>query len=54
MYRYGVGTEKNVKKAFSYYEKAAALGDVDGVVKVGRVWLNGIGVPTDYRKSLKK
>lgn len=52
MYRYGVGTEKNVKKAFSYYEKAAALGDVDGVVKVGRAWLNGIGVPTDYRKSL--
>ena len=52
MYRYGVGTEKNEKKAFSYYEKAAALGDVDGIVKVGRAWLNGIGVPTDYHKAL--
>ena len=52
MYRYGVGTEKNEKKAFSYYEKAAALGDVDGIVKVGRAWLNGIGVLTDYQKAL--
>lgn len=52
MYRYGVGTEKNEKKAFSYYEKAAALGDVDGIVKVGRAWMNGIGVPADYQKSL--
>ena len=52
MYRYGVGTEKNEKKAFSYYEKAAALGDADGIVKVGRAWLNGIGVWTDYQKSL--
>lgn len=53
MYRYGVGTEKNEKKAFSYYEKAAALGDVDGIVKVGRAYLNGIGVPIDYQKSLQ-
>ena len=52
VYRYGVGTEKNEKKAFSYYEKAAALGDADGIVKVGRAWLNGIGVLTDYQKSL--
>lgn len=52
MYRYGVGTEKNEKKAFSYYEKAAALGDVDGIVKVGRAYMNGIGVPEDYEKSL--
>ncbi len=52
MYRYGVGTEKNEKKAFSYYEKAAALGDVDGIVKVGRAYMNGIGVPADYQKSL--
>ncbi len=52
MYRYGVGTEKNEKKAFSYYEKAADLGDVDGIVKVGRAYMNGIGVPTDYQKSL--
>lgn len=52
MYRYGVGTDKDEKKAFSYYEKAAALGDVDGIVKVGRAYLNGIGVPVDYEKSL--
>ncbi len=52
MYRYGVGTEKNEKKTFSYYEKAADLGDVDGIVKVGRAYMNGIGVPTDYQKSL--
>lgn len=52
MYRYGVGTEENEKKAFSYYEKSAALGDVDGIVKVGRAWLNGIGVLTDYQKAL--
>ncbi|MDE5717652.1 MAG: hypothetical protein K2I53_08585 [Lachnospiraceae bacterium] len=52
MYRFGVGTEKNEKKAFSYYEKAADLDDVDGIVKVGRAYLNGIGVPTDYQKSL--
>lgn len=52
MYRYGVGTEKNEKKAFSYYEKAAKLGDVDGIVKVGRAWMNGIGVSTDYQKAL--
>ena len=47
-----MGTAKNEKKAFSYYEKSAALGDVDGIVKVGRAWLNGIGVLTDYQKSL--
>lgn len=52
MYRYGVGTDKDEKKAFSYYEKAAAFGDVDGIVKVGRAYLNGIGVPVDYEKSL--
>lgn len=52
MYRYGVGTEKNEKKAFSYYEKAAALGDADGIVKVGRAYMNGIGVQADYEKSL--
>lgn len=52
MYRYGVGTEINQKKAFSYYEKAAALGDADGIVKVGRAHMNGIGVPTDYQKAL--
>lgn len=52
MYRYGVGTDKDEKKAFSYYEKAAALGDVDAIVKVGRAHMNGIGVPTDYQKSM--
>lgn len=36
MYRHGIGTEKDEKKAFSYYEKAAVLGDADGIVKVGR------------------
>lgn len=45
MYRYGVGTDRDERKAFSYYEKAVALGDVDGIVKVGRAHLNGIGVP---------
>lgn len=53
MYRYGVGTDKDERKAFSYYEKAAALGDVDGIVKVGRAHLNGAGVPVDYQKSLR-
>lgn len=52
MYRFGVGTEKNEKKAFSYYEKAAALGDADGIVKVGRAYMNGIDVPADYQKSM--
>ncbi|MDE6389582.1 MAG: sel1 repeat family protein [Lachnospiraceae bacterium] len=52
MYRYGVGTDRNERKAFSYYEKAAALGDTDGIVKVGRAYLNGIGVPVDYQKSM--
>lgn len=52
MYRHGIGTEKDEKKAFSYYEKAAALGDVDAIVKVGRAHLAGIGVPVDYQKSL--
>ena len=52
MYRYGVGTDKDERKAFSYYEKAAALGNVDGIVKVGRAHLNGIGVPVDYQKSM--
>lgn len=52
MYRYGVGTDKDEKKAFSYYEKAAALGDVDAIVKVGRAHMNGTGVPTDYQKSM--
>lgn len=52
MYRYGVGTEKDEKKAFACYEKAAALGDADGIVKVGRAYLNGIGVSVDYQKSM--
>ncbi len=32
--------------------KAAALGDVDGIVKVGRAYMYGIGVSADYEKSL--
>lgn len=53
MYRYGVGTDKNEKKAFACYEKAAALDSVEGIVKVGRAYLNGIAVSVDYEKSMR-
>lgn len=46
---------KTPKEAFQIRQKAlkaAALGDVDGIVKVGRAHLIGIGVPVDYQKSM--
>ena len=43
----GDGVEKDKKKAFYYYMKAAELGSDEGMVEIGLCYLNGDGVKQD-------
>lgn len=45
-------TSKESSKIRQKALKAALLGAADGIVKVGRAYMNGIGVPADYQKSM--
>jgi TPR repeat protein len=40
----GVGINKNIKKAFEHYLKAALLGDRQAIYEVGRCIYYGLGV----------
>ncbi|RIB16825.1 kinase-like domain-containing protein [Gigaspora rosea] len=52
-YQLGFGVEKDEKKAFEYYIKAAELGNSDAMQNVGICYYYGIGVEINYQKSFE-
>ncbi|RIB03862.1 hypothetical protein C2G38_2048922 [Gigaspora rosea] len=50
-YEYGIGVDKDVHKAFFYYQKSADMGRPDGINKVGHCYKKGIGVEKDKNKA---
>ncbi|KAF0559396.1 kinase-like protein [Gigaspora margarita] len=42
-YENGIGVEKDMKRAFEYYQQSAEIGHADGINNVGRCYENGIG-----------
>ncbi len=49
----GIGTPKNLSRAFPLYRKAAELGQVDAMYELGIAYINGIGVERDYSSALR-
>ncbi len=50
----GKGVERDLAKAFFYYEKSAQEhGSVEGCVALGRLYYFGIGVAPDYQKAFE-
>ncbi len=47
LYRYGLGTEKDLTNAASWYEKAALQGNVDAQNEIGFFYELGLGVKQD-------
>jgi len=52
-YFYGLGGNKNYKKALEWYKKAANLKDSDAAYMQGVIYLNGYGVKKDLNKAKK-
>jgi TPR repeat protein len=53
MYYFGEGTEKNMKKAFEYYEKAANQGHAIAEFNLGVMYEHGEGTAKDMKKAFK-
>ncbi|RIB05600.1 hypothetical protein C2G38_2047481, partial [Gigaspora rosea] len=52
-YQHGIGVEKDEKKAFEYYIKAAELGNSDAMNDLFLCYYYGIGVERNYQKSFE-
>ncbi|KAF0458302.1 calmodulin-dependent protein kinase [Gigaspora margarita] len=52
-YGNGIGVEKDEKKSFEYYMKAAELGDAVAITHVGYCYNDGIGVEKDEKKCFE-
>ncbi|RIB22156.1 hypothetical protein C2G38_2174668 [Gigaspora rosea] len=52
-YRHGIGVEKDEKKAFEHYMKAAELGSSAAMQHVSLCYYYGIGVGINYQKSFE-
>ncbi|RIB00316.1 hypothetical protein C2G38_2234770, partial [Gigaspora rosea] len=52
-YELGIGVEKDEKKAFEYYMKAAELGNPTAMQDVSLCYYYGIGVEINYQKSFE-
>ncbi|RIB23956.1 kinase-like domain-containing protein [Gigaspora rosea] len=50
-YQNGIGVERDVHKAFNYYQKSANMGNVNGILKLGTLYRCGIGVKKDENKA---
>ncbi|RIB00988.1 kinase-like domain-containing protein [Gigaspora rosea] len=50
-YEYGIGIEKDEKKAFTWYQKSADMNDYNGMYQVGYCYYLGIGVEIDKNKA---
>lgn len=49
----GAGFEKDRKKAFEYFRKAAEKGEPDAVAQLGHMYANGFGVDKDLDKAIQ-
>ncbi|KAF0483886.1 NACHT domain-containing protein [Gigaspora margarita] len=52
-YEYGIGVEKNGRKALEYYQKLEEMGNSTGTCQIGHCYENGIGVEKDERKAIE-
>ena len=52
-YENGIGTEKNLEKAFEYYSIAAKAEEPYLILKLSECYKNGIGTPVDEKKALE-
>ncbi|CAB4421483.1 unnamed protein product [Rhizophagus irregularis] len=52
-YQNGIGIEKNEKKAFEWYLKAAGKGDIYAQYNLGICYQNGIGINKDDKKAFE-
>ena len=52
-YENGIGTEKNLEKAFEYYSIAAKAEEPYFILKLSECYKNGIGTPVDEKKALE-
>ncbi|KAF0538246.1 calmodulin-dependent protein kinase [Gigaspora margarita] len=50
-YQYGIGVEKDEKKAFEHYMKSAKMEYIAAINDVGYCYENGIGVEKDENKA---
>ena len=50
-YQKGIGTKKDLKKAFELYLKSAKLNHIDGIKNVGYCYRNGIGTKKDLKEA---
>ena len=50
---YGRGVEKNWDKVFEYNQRAADLGDIDGLAYLGFNYLYGVGVAVNYVEAIR-
>src|SRR5260363_78181 len=50
-YQKEIGVEKNVYKAFTYYQKLAEIGYASGTLALADCYKNGIGVKKDEHKA---
>jgi len=53
MYQFGIGTVKNLKKAFEYYEKAANQGYAHSQYNLGIMYEKGIGIVKNLEKAFE-
>ena len=52
-YENGIGTEKNLEKAFEYYSIAAKAEEPYFIIKLAECYKNGIGTPVDEKRALE-
>jgi uncharacterized protein len=52
MLEQGIGVAVDLEQAFSWYRRAAELGDADSAASVGRMYAKGTGVEKDEEKAL--
>lgn len=52
LYRKGIGVRKNAELALKYFQKAANLGNIDGLFSVGMMYFTGEGMRRNYKRAL--
>jgi TPR repeat protein len=53
VYQNGWGVPQDYGKALKWYEEAAAAGNTDAMINLGRLYEQGLGVAQDYGKALE-
>jgi uncharacterized protein len=53
LYEKSWGVTQDYSKARKWFEKAAAEGNTDAMIHLGRLYEQGVGVARDYGKALK-